>query len=172
MCSLSTGAAGERDMALPSQEEVGEAILGLLSTTIAASDDRVLLPFLETICFLLDSNILQPLFVSATGIPAMKPLTLLSLTQRAHFKSTSLPKLLSCIHIYLHLAEIDEIRNEVLKKLVSMLLNPFPRVRKAVAEVLWVVTGVEGLKDVNWMGKMNDEIKAGVQGLKSRLLDN
>jgi len=170
MCSLSATSESKRDIALPAMEEVGAALLELFSTTIAAPDDRILLPLLETVCFLLDSNILQPLFASSTSFPALKPVIVLSLTQRAHFKSTSLPKLLSCVHIYLHLAGVDEIRNEVLKKLVSMLLHPFPRVRKAVAEVLWVVTGVEGLKDVNWMGNMSKDIKAGVEGLKRRLL--
>lgn len=170
MCSLPAASGIKRDVSLPSIEEVGTALLELFSTTIKASDDRILLPLLDTVCFLLDSNILQPLFASSTGTPALKPLTVLSLTQRAHFKSTSLPKLLSCVHIYLHLADLDEIRNEVLKKLVSMLLHPFPRVRKAVAEVLWVVTGVEGLKDVNWMGNMSKDIKAGVEALRRRLL--
>jgi len=171
MCSLSAASGSKRDMALPAVEEVGGALLELFSTTIAASVDRILLPLLETICFLLDSDIMQPLFASSTSFPALKPVTVLSLTQRAHFKSTSLPKLLSCVHIYLHLAGVGEIRNEVLKKLVSMLLHPFPKVRKAAAEVLWIVTGVEGLKDVNWMGNMNKDIKAGVEGLRRRLLN-
>lgn len=170
LCSLPTNADSKSDTSLPSLEEVGIALRTLLLTTITSSDDRILLPLLETVCFLLDANILQPLFKAPSTTPSLKPVTLLSLIQRAHYKSTSLPKLLSCIHIYLHLAGLHEIRTEVLKKLVSMLLHPFPRVRRAVAEVIWVVTGVNGLRDMNWLGNISKEVKTDVEAIRKTLL--
>ena len=133
---------------------VANALITLLSTS--QTEDRVLVPLLETIAYLLDFNILQRL--SQPSPPDGAETTeqpfhwrkFLSLVQKAHFKSTSLPKLLAAVNVYAGLAEVQEIRKEVLKKLVSMLGHPFIKIRAAVGEVLWAVTAEEGLKDRNW----------------------
>ena len=48
--------------------------------------------------------------------------------QRAHYKSTIMPKLKAAIDVYVGLASIKSIRQEVLLKLAGILLHPFPQV--------------------------------------------
>jgi len=120
------------------------------------------------------------------------------------------PKLLVCVDIYRGLGlgfddgfgELDGVdyggddmrvmRKEVNKKLASMLLHPFPRVRMAAAEALWVVgevggvgagtgTGYDGegeggvvpagnaLLEGKWMQPVDAEMKTVVREVKGRL---
>jgi hypothetical protein len=55
-------------------------------------------------------------------------MSLLSIVQKAHYKSSSIPKIMACLDIYRALAAIEAIRSLVLTKVVSMLLHPFPNV--------------------------------------------
>lgn len=104
-------------------------------------------PALELLAFLLDMRIPQRLTDSST----FKWRNLLSVAQKSHHKSNDISKILAAVHVYVGLAEIAAIREEVLKKIVSMLkMNPYPRVRLALAEALWMVTGEDGLKSCDW----------------------
>jgi len=132
----------------PSLLGVGAALLALLSDNL--TNDRLLHPLLELTGFLLDSNALHPLLLTSPAPPSFKPLTLLSLVQKAHYKSTSLPKLLACVSIYRSLADVPAIRAQVLTKLAGMLGHPFPSVRVASAEAMWVATAEEALKGWDW----------------------
>ncbi|KAH0385133.1 cell morphogenesis protein-like protein, partial [Aureobasidium melanogenum] len=79
-------------------------------------------PLLELIAYLLDA------------LPSIVPLdgsfnwrVLLSLVQKAHFKSNNIPRILAAIEVYQALAEKPTARADTLKKLVSMLrTNPYP----------------------------------------------
>ncbi|KAL1303547.1 hypothetical protein AAFC00_006919 [Neodothiora populina] len=116
----------------------------LFKTTVAAVDDSQ--PLLELVSFLLDAA--GPILLKLTDLSWRN---LLSAVQRSHFKSSNIPKILAAIEVYRNLASVPSIRPEVLKKLVSMLrTNPYPTVRVAVAESLFVITGDAKLKDVNW----------------------
>ena len=85
---------------------------------------------------------------------------------------------------------MEVVKKEVNKKLASMLLHPFPRVRMAAAEALWVVgevggarigarSGVEeargdrnvsdALLDGKWMQPVDAEMKAVVRAVRARL---
>ena len=76
---------------------------------------------------------------------------LLSTVQKSHHKTTDLSKLMAAVHVYRGLAQIPAIRRDVLAKLISMLrTNPYPKVRVAVAEALFVVTGEQAMKARDW----------------------
>ena len=129
--------------------DVANALTTLLSAH--QSDDRVLIPILETIAFLLDFGILQRLHDGkSTGSPPFRFRTLLSLVQKAHFKSTNTPKLAAAVNVYSGLLELSEIRIEVLTKLTSMLLHPFPSIRVEAAKALWMATKDADLKPRKW----------------------
>jgi len=203
---------------LPSLPALTTALTTVLQAAIAStpgsSNDRLLLPLLGTVSFLLDAHLLHPVLrqprrlsqsQSDTQTTTLTPLTLLSLTQKAHYKSTSVPKLLVCVDIYRCLGlgfgagpesasdevgngDEDKLKQEVKKKLASMLLHPFPRVRMAVAEALWVIGEIgrteDGAASINgspfgevgdpllegkWTQPVDAEMKAVVKEVKLRL---
>ncbi|KAL9088436.1 MAG: hypothetical protein Q9165_006160 [Trypethelium subeluteriae] len=104
-------------------------------------NERVLAPILDTIGFLFDAGIFQRLLIMD-----FKWRNLLSLVQKSHYKSSSIPKILAAINCYRGLAEIDATREDVLRKLRSMLKHPFPKVREAVVETLFILTQDDQLK--------------------------
>ncbi|KAL9061181.1 MAG: hypothetical protein Q9162_000326 [Coniocarpon cinnabarinum] len=128
---------------------IGNAISSLLSQNL--TNDRLCVPLLETIAFLLDYGILQRLYDrTATSSRGFNWRTLLALVQKSHFKSTNLQKLLAAVNIYGSLVEITEIRHLVLAKIISTLSHPFPSVRVEAAKVLHTTTGDRRLKPIVW----------------------
>ncbi|EME78339.1 uncharacterized protein MYCFIDRAFT_80764 [Pseudocercospora fijiensis CIRAD86] len=124
-------------------------------------------PTLELLAFLLDMQIPQRLHNSTS---TFKFRTLLSVVQKSHHKSNDIPKIFAAVHVYLGLVDVDAIREETLKKLVSMLkTNPYPRVRAKVAEVLFFVSGDEGLKRWDWM-RRPEQVRDGSEGLFERVM--
>ncbi|CAG8960761.1 hypothetical protein HYFRA_00002298 [Hymenoscyphus fraxineus] len=113
------------------------ALLDLLTTSINDKNERIIPSVLEVIAFLLDMGIVQR---SKVSFPE-----LFKLVQRSHFQTRNVKKLEAAVKVY---GGMIPIHNGVLKKLTSMLLHPFPRVRNLVAEELWVQMGVG--KGVNW----------------------
>jgi hypothetical protein len=117
-------------------------------------DNANMHPALELLAFLLDMQILQRL--AGTDF---KWRNLLSTVQKSHHKSNDVPKILAALHVYRGLANILAIRDDVLKKLVSMLkTNPYPRVRSSIAETLYVVTHDPELKDKDWLRPSSQNI--------------
>jgi hypothetical protein len=111
---------------------------GLLDDNITAIH-----PALELLAFTLRCNLANDIFDSQN----VKWRSLLLTVQKSHFKSNDIPRIIAAVQVYTGLAQVANIREEVLKKLFSMLkTNPYPRVRFAVADALWVVTGNEALK--------------------------
>ncbi|OQO05667.1 hypothetical protein B0A48_09759 [Cryoendolithus antarcticus] len=132
-------------------------------TTLATTSPHLILPALNLLAYLLSTSLPSLLLTHASPFPWR---LLLSTIQHLHHKSSDIPRLLVCTEIYMHLAIIPAICGEVLKKLLSMLkTNPFPRVRVAVAEVLWVIgrgeEGMRGMGEVDWTGR-------GLEGRASR----
>ncbi|KAF2428971.1 hypothetical protein EJ08DRAFT_308806 [Tothia fuscella] len=101
--------------------QFGNTISDILKDNL--SDDRVLLPLLEVIAYLLDVQLLQRLLATS-----FKWRNFLSLIQKSHFKSNNVQKLVVVMDVYRGLADVDVIRKEVLTKVVCMLLHPFPTV--------------------------------------------
>ncbi|KAL5348414.1 hypothetical protein ACLOAV_006897 [Pseudogymnoascus australis] len=127
---------------------VCNALVGSVKRLHDAGDERVLLPAMSVVAFLFDAGILEG------GEQGMRGLFLA--TQRAHFKSGSVRKLEVAVRVYGGLLGVGEEEREVGKVLLRMLRHPFPGVRKAVEDVLWVGRGV---------GKGG----VGVQGVKKAL---
>ncbi|PNS14677.1 hypothetical protein CAC42_1699 [Sphaceloma murrayae] len=118
---------------------------------------------LELLAFILDCTSV----IEVVG-PGFAWRTLLSRVQKSHFKSSVVPKLITAMEVYRSLARVESIRGEVVKKLVSVIkTNPFPRVRYAAAETLWMVTGAEGMMTVDWTqsGKENAAALEGIAGV-------
>lgn len=118
------------------------------------TEDRLILPSLEVLSFLLAT---QPL----TNWSATEWRRLMSRLQKSHYQSGSVSKLLAAVHCYGGMLQAAPIRGEALKKLQSMLLFPFPTVRAAAAEVLYLETKLHGsvseqfedlLMSADWMG--------------------
>lgn len=126
-----------------------EKLLSIYASIMKALlvDTTNLHPALELLAFLLDMRLPQRLIDSQT----FKWRNLLSTVQKSHHKSNDIPKILAAVHVYHGLVDIPSIRGEVVKKLISMLkTNPYPRVRMTVAEVLYMVTRDETLRDCDW----------------------
>ncbi|KAM3424257.1 hypothetical protein BST61_g11203 [Cercospora zeina] len=104
-------------------------------------------PALALLAFLIDMRLSQRLSASSS----FKWRNLLSVVQKSHHKSNEIPKILEAVHVYTGLAEVSAIRIETMKKLISMLrTNPYPHVRIAVAEALYVITGENILVEQDW----------------------
>ncbi|KAK5132295.1 hypothetical protein LTR08_009203 [Meristemomyces frigidus] len=103
-------------------------------------------PALELLGFLLDMQIPQRMKDTS-----FKWRNLLSTVQKSHHKSNDIPTIVAAVHVYCGLADVASIRNEVLKKLISMLkTNPYPRVRMSVAEALFLIVRDERMGVQNW----------------------
>ncbi|CAI6332532.1 unnamed protein product [Periconia digitata] len=123
---------------------MANCFLSLLKKNLES--ERVLLPLLEVLAFLFDMQIMQQLISTSFNFRA-----LLSYTQKAHFKSTHIPKLLLALDVYRGLGMVAQTRVDTITKVTSMLLHPFPKIRIAAAEILWMLTGEEGLKRHDWI---------------------
>ncbi|OCK83592.1 hypothetical protein K432DRAFT_440727 [Lepidopterella palustris CBS 459.81] len=118
-------------------------LLELIKWNLA--NDRILIPLLEVIAFLFDAQILQRLVGTSFSFRS-----LLSLVQKSHYKSTNIHKLHIALEVYRGLAEVDATRTDVISKVASMLLHPFPKIRISAAETLWIITENEDLKLRDW----------------------
>ncbi|KAB8258947.1 tubulin folding cofactor D C terminal-domain-containing protein [Aspergillus pseudonomiae] len=130
---------------------------------VALSDnlqnDRYAIPVLECLAFLLDSYIS---FTPQSSESSYRKLFVL--VQKAHFKSSNIGRLEAAIKVYAPLSRLEQLRAEVLKKMTSMLLHPFPRVRNAVAEYLFMETTLESVKTEDWT-RQPKELKGQVEDL-------
>jgi hypothetical protein len=144
-----------------------ELLRDILSSSTPNSSN-LMLPALDLLAFLLDMRIPQKLADTQTGF---KWRTLLSAVQKSHHKSSDVPKLLAAVNAYRGLAEVESIRGEVVKKLLSMLAtNPYPRIRIAVAEVVCEILDVGEMQAVNWAEKGSAQTEL-VGELKGRYID-
>ncbi|KAK4647244.1 uncharacterized protein QC761_123680 [Podospora bellae-mahoneyi] len=96
-------------------------------------NDRVLVPTLEVLRFLLDMSVVSP-----EGINWK---TLCLLVQKAAYKTGNVRKLEACIGLYggVVLQGEGEGREEAKKRLGALMVHPWPRVRSAVVDQLWRV---------------------------------
>lgn len=141
-----------------------EILLAILSSS-TPNATNLMLPALDLLAFLLDMRIPQKLAAVQTDF---KWRTLLSAVQKSHHKSSDVLKLLAAVNVYRGLAEVESIRGEVVKKLLSMLAtNPYPRIKVAVADVVFEVLGAEDMKAINWAEKGAPQTKI-VGELKAR----
>ncbi|KAI9780276.1 MAG: hypothetical protein M1839_006836 [Geoglossum umbratile] len=102
-------------------KDICDGLLEILKRN--TSNDRVAMPTLEVLAFLLDSCIIQLLQDTQFNWRS-----LFASVQKAHFKSGNILKLSAAVKVYAGLVEIPLIRRDVLTRLISMLMHPFPRV--------------------------------------------
>ncbi|KAF2204679.1 hypothetical protein GQ43DRAFT_364104 [Delitschia confertaspora ATCC 74209] len=153
--------------------QLATLLTGLLRANL--SNDRVLIPLLEVLAFLFDMQILQRLvdtnyrhvLFSIRSLDSFR--TLLSLTQKAHFKSAHMHKLHLALDLYRGLGTIPATRSDTLTKVTNMLLHPFPKIRIAAAETLWCLSNDQDLKRHDW-SLSNKSLKPVAEGLKSRII--
>ena len=78
-------------------------------------------------------------------------------------------KLHLALDVYRGLAGIAVIRKEVAKKVISMLLHPFPNIRVAAAQTLFIVTnGNANVKALDW-GQTLRALKPTVEELRAQV---
>lgn len=142
--TLPTSSTGNTSTSNFSLFDFASCLTSLLKSNL--DNDRVLLPLLEVLAFLFDMQVLERL----QDTSSFSFRTLLSLTQKSHFKSSNMQKLHLALDMYRGLAGVPATRQDTLRKVVGMLVHPFPKVRITAAETLWLVTGEEGLKRYDW----------------------
>ncbi|KAF2265786.1 hypothetical protein CC78DRAFT_578959 [Lojkania enalia] len=125
--------------------------------------ERILLSLMEVFAFLFDMQVMHRLVETTFNFRLV-----LSLTQKAHFKSTNMHKLHLALDLYRGLGTIPGTRIDTISKVSSMLLHPFPKIRISAAETLWVLTQEDGLKRRDW-SLPSKSLKAAVDGIKSSL---
>ncbi|KAK6533291.1 hypothetical protein TWF694_002244 [Orbilia ellipsospora] len=143
----------------------------IVQNGVATGDDRVVVPSLAMLGSWFESGLLERLQDGSFRFQ-----DLYSLTQKAHLKSTNVAKLTGAVKIYNGLASIKATRAPAVKKLVSMLLHPFPKIRSTVAETLYLIISLEGdqeeaeilLADTNW-GDQPKELRPIVDQIKATL---
>lgn len=148
------------------RSDVAASLLAVFRQALVAQNDRIVIPLLDVFSLLFDLQLLpgvgKKVFVE---------------TQKAHYRTSSVQKLSAAVRVYrsLALAELGALRKEVVRKLVMMLLHPFPRVRVDVSEAVYLVAlevgqgdEVKGIEHVDW-GRSPVDLKIVVAGLKKAL---
>ncbi|RHZ73935.1 hypothetical protein CDV55_103407 [Aspergillus turcosus] len=147
------------------QQIEASAILKDLGVILSENlhDDRYAIPSMEFAAFLVDGYV--------SSVPEKFESSfrkLFVLVQKAHFKTTNMARLEAAIKVYAPLCRLEDLRADVLKKMVAMLLHPFPRIRSSVADYLFMETGSDLVKDEDWT-KPPKQLKAQVENLRATL---
>lgn len=117
------------------------------------TNDRLAVPTLEFVAFLLEAGVLQRLRDEDFAWRR-----LFIEVRKAHFKSGNVQKIEAAVKIYAGMLAVPRVRAEVQEKLCSMLLHPYPKIRNAAADALLIATDDERLMGVNW-SKPQAELK-------------
>lgn len=124
-----------RFLGLPEQNSDETLLVGcleVLSTALSENlqDDRYALPIVELLAFLIDSY-------TTTKVGEISPVfrRVFILVQKSHFRSSNIARLEAAVQVYAALSRLEPLRNDVLKKLSSLLLHPFPRVRGKMPDI-------------------------------------
>lgn len=150
-------------------ESLNLAALSVLCTFLTdliqenISNDRLAVPTLEFVAFLFEAGVLQRLREQDFAWRR-----LFTEVRKAHFKSGNVQKIEAAVKIYAGMMTLPRVRTEVQKKLCSMLLHPYPKIRNAAADALLVVTDDESLMRVNW-SKPQAELEVVVGSFQARI---
>ncbi|EWC48689.1 hypothetical protein DRE_01911 [Drechslerella stenobrocha 248] len=151
--------------------DLAQSWMVIVEKSMKAGDDRVVVPALSMLGGWFESGLLQRLEVGPFRFQDV-----FSLTQKAHFKTANVAKLAGAIKIYNGLASVQSVRTLSIKKLVSMLLHPFPKIRTTVSETLYLIISLEGdqeeaellLTETNWADQPK-ELKGVVDEVRTAL---
>jgi len=151
-----------------SRDEFAAALIPVFRRAVENSQDRITVPLMDVASLLIDMSLLPLTDVGKR---------LFILTQKAHFRTTSMPKLAAAIRLYtsLALAVTDEPwHKDVVTKLAGMLLHPFPRVRMEASAAVYLIAAeagsdvAAGMELVDW-GKNVKELVGAVKTVKAGL---
>ncbi|KAF2395618.1 hypothetical protein EJ06DRAFT_501327 [Trichodelitschia bisporula] len=137
---------------LPSADRPAERALslgetaGLLLDVLKESmgDERLEPPILDVWAFVLDMGCLDRLGDEFAWE------TVLTLVSKTHWRSGNVRKVMLALDCYRGLGRVKRIRAEVLRRVGGLATGGVGAVRGPAAEVLWVLTGDESLKKVDW----------------------
>jgi len=87
---------------------------------------------------------------------------------KSHYQSKNAAKLMVVLDVYRGLAQIPEIHEKVVAKVVSMLLTPFASVRCAAADTMNEVHALKEMEQVNWAAEPK-MLKSKVEGIRKLL---
>ena len=169
------------------------------------TNDRFVIPALEVAGFLFDMGIfsdtnismdlkqVSPLLYGTGTTNVVSYRRLLSLTQKAHYKTGNVQKLDAAIQVYSNLLHTEVVSKDVKTKLVGMLLHPYPKVcnfhfvlpnsapfklsqlkangvqvRNSVADTLYAYMPSEALKCEDW-GAPVKALKGTVEEVRSTI---
>jgi hypothetical protein len=90
------------------------------------------------------------------------------LVQKAHYKSSNIPRLEAAISVYAALSRIAPMRMDALKKLTALLLHPYPKIRTAVADCLFMETKSQTVKMEDWSAQPK-QLKSKVEKVRGEL---
>ncbi|KAK1829203.1 tubulin folding cofactor D C terminal-domain-containing protein [Podospora conica] len=147
--------------------DIGAALVRVLS---AASSDRVTVPALEVIAFLMHVGLFD---VGAVGGGRKLCLAV----QRAGYKTGNVRKIEACVRVYGAVAVgggEEEGGREARKRLGALMFHPWPRVRSVVVDEVWGVVGLAGegedeggklLLGCDWGRAEKGVVKSAVEGL-------
>lgn len=149
---------------------VGAALLQNLR--LRQSEDRVIVPTLEIVAFLFSCGLFQ-------RCRAVSLRALCLQTQKASYKTGNVRKIMACVKVYGGVASVsdsgDDGVQEARKRLGALLFHPWPRVRSAVVDQLWDLTGgvddgahlvSSPLTGVDWAKADKDQIRSVIQELR------
>ena len=128
------------------------------------SNDRLAVPTLEFVAFLVEAGVVQRLRDSDFSWRR-----LFIEVRKAHYKSGNAQKIEAAVKTYAGMMAVPRARAEVQEKLSSMLLHPYPKIRNATADALLIVTEDEFLMNVDW-SKTPVELKGIVHSFQARLV--
>ncbi|MCJ1312592.1 hypothetical protein MMC25_006266 [Agyrium rufum] len=131
----------------------GAGFVLILQDVLLFGDERLITPAFEVLAFILDTRILSTISLEQSHTSWKK---LLFAVKKAHFKSTNLPKLKAAVDTYSGLCSIETVRNDVIEKLKTMLVHPYPMVRNLVADTLFAVTQEKAFLCVDWSRSSKD----------------
>ncbi|KMU78807.1 hypothetical protein CISG_01847 [Coccidioides immitis RMSCC 3703] len=108
-------------------------------------DDRYAIPAVDTICFLLGNC-----FEDLAGLD-LNFRKLFLLVQKSHFKSSNIPRIEVAVKTYATLLRQECIQKDVMKKMMSLLLHSYPKIRSITAECLFMEINNEIFKKTDWL---------------------
>ncbi|KAI1946891.1 hypothetical protein LOZ12_003264 [Ophidiomyces ophidiicola] len=140
------------------KSQIFNDVISILESTI--DDDRYAIPSVDTLTFLLENC-----FDNDSAEMGLRSRKLFVLTQKFHFKCSNIPRIEAAVKLYAVLLRQNSIRMDVLKKMISMLLHPYPKIRSTTAECLFMSTGDVVLKLNNW-SLPSKELKGVVENIQ------
>ncbi|KAJ9208854.1 hypothetical protein DTO021D3_71 [Paecilomyces variotii] len=127
-------------------------------------DDRYAIPAMDMLSFLLDTNVTS---TSTDSEPIFRKVFFF--VQKAHYKSSNMARLEAAIKVYASLSRMEHLKTDVMKKLTSMLLHPYPKIRASVADYLFMETGSSLIKTEDWTMQPK-QLKSNVEKLRTSLV--